>query len=63
MIRMVITIDLVAPGAAGVDVRTGLVDAKEEAPEVGATWVGICTAINDYMRKHGSPGFDCLKCE
>lgn len=27
----------------------------------GATFVGICTAINEYMRSRGVPDFNCLQ--
>lgn len=67
MIRMTIDIGLPAPGearnefGAGVRVLT-VVERGIDIPDgVGATFVGLSTAINDYMRSRGCPGFDCLQ--
>lgn len=42
-----------------------MVFTKIEKPGVsdseGATFVGICTSINEYMRSRGVPDFNCLK--
>lgn len=67
MIRMVIEIDMAnLPGeanefGAGVLVHTNLDNPRSQPEAVGATFVGICMAINDYMRRRGCPNFDCLK--
>lgn len=67
MIRMVIEIDLVPVGqqgnefGAGVLVHAEIPWPKAQPEAVAATYVGICLAINDYMRSRGCPDFDCLK--
>jgi hypothetical protein len=60
---MIIEIDTdpATPSAAGVAVHTEAFSAKEQPTHVGTTWIGICTAINDYMRAGGARDFDCLK--
>jgi len=66
MITIKIEIDL-APTeranefGAGVLVHAEIPWPKAQPEAVGATYVGICTAINDYMRSRGCPNFDCLK--
>ena len=65
MIKMTIEIDLAPVGGnefgAGVQVFTNIADPRAQPQAVGATFVGICLAINDYMHSRGAPGFDCLK--
>ena len=60
-----ITIDI-APTSerdypADVIVQTEAFYPGEIADAVGVTWVGICTAINQYMQRRGCEDFDCLK--
>ncbi len=68
MITMSIEIQTVRSGApanefgAGVNVTSTLpqhADLVDDAE--GSTWVGLCMAINKYMRARGVPDFDCLK--
>lgn len=46
---------------AGVRVMTDGQQLHAARDSEGQTWVGLCTAINDYMRARGAPAFDCLK--
>jgi hypothetical protein len=48
-------------GGVGVLVHTDEFDPRQQSRHVGATWIGVCTAINEYMRRTGCPDFDCLK--
>ena len=48
-------------GNVGVGVHTDPFDPKEQTDDMGAMWVGICQAINAYVRSRGIPNFDCLK--
>lgn len=63
MIEMKIQIAQVQTGGnefgAGVDVITVIQPGTPDSE--GATFVGICMAINEYMRSRGAPNFDCLK--
>lgn len=63
MIRMIIQIDTdhTTPNLAGVAVHTEAFDPKDQPTHVGTTWIGICYAINDYMRAGGALNFDCMK--
>ena len=45
---------------AGVIVVTEAFAPGDVPDAVGATWVGICTAVNGYMRSRGAENFDCL---
>jgi len=45
---------------AGVSVVTEAFTPGDVPDEVGATWVGLCSAINAYMRSRGVTEFDCL---
>lgn len=45
----------------GVSVVTASPNSAGVSDEEGATWVGICMAINDYMQSRGATDFDCLK--
>lgn len=65
MIVMTIEIDLVPMGGgnefgAGVHVHASIPWPQSQPVAVGATYVGICQAINEYMRSRGCPDFDCL---
>ena len=67
MIKLTVEIELaLLPGStnefgAGVHVH-GIVDDPAKVPEAeGATMIGICMAINDYMRSRGAANFNCLK--
>jgi len=64
-IRMLIEITEVTSGprnefGAGVLVHTeaGALNAPDSE---GSTWVGLCLAINQYMRSRGCPEFNCMK--
>lgn len=46
---------------AGVRVMTDGQQLHAARDSEGQTWVGLCMAINDYMRARGAPTFDCLK--
>jgi hypothetical protein len=69
MITIAIEISAVPAGSgdanefgAGVQVSSKLpahADLVHDAE--GSTWVGLCMAINQYMRARGVPAFDCLK--
>jgi len=71
MIKMTIEIDAITAAGlpagvrnefgAGVRVMTEGEDLKNASDSEGQTWVGLCTAINEYMRSRGAPKFDCLK--
>lgn len=66
MIRITIEIDLAPTGqgnefGAGVLVHANIADVQKQPQPVGATYIGICMAINQYMRSRGAPHFDCLK--
>jgi hypothetical protein len=64
VIRMTIEIDVVVSGSnefgAGVNVQTDPFVPHQQPQAVGATWCGICMAINEYMRSRGVPNFDCM---
>lgn len=65
MIRLRIEIDAVSSGGnefgVGVLVHNDAFRASEVTDGEGATFIGICMAINEYMRSRGSPDFDCLR--
>lgn len=67
MIKMTIEIATVPPGTSGINefgvgVKVQTIMIPHNAPDgEGATFVGICLAINDYMHSRGVPAFDCLK--
>lgn len=44
----------------GVRVHTEVIPSTVPDSE-GATFVGICLAINAYMHSRGAHGFDCLR--
>lgn len=47
---------------AGVQVQSNLPPHADLVSDAeGSTWVGLCMAINKYMRSRGVPEFDCLK--
>lgn len=60
MIRVTVDIEVKGHRRAGVNV-TARFDPRTVHDVEGATFVGICLAINTYMRSHGAPDFDCLK--
>jgi hypothetical protein len=62
-ITMRITINDVDGERCGVTVSTESFTPSDTPDHVGECWVGICTAINLYMRENGSPLFNCLKPE
>ena len=42
-------------------VKTKPFNPKATSKAVGVAWCGICFVINEYMRSHGYPDFDCMK--
>jgi hypothetical protein len=59
-------VPLSAPGrnefGAGVKVQSKLPPSADLVGDAeGSTWVGLCMAINKYMRERGVADFDCLK--
>jgi hypothetical protein len=61
MIKITIEIRSVPGGGVGVNVETEMPQDQPQGPGEGGTWAGLCVAINEYMRSHGVPKFDCLK--
>jgi hypothetical protein len=68
-IRIVIDIDIpkgpqIDAGGytlAGVNVVTEPFTAADQPASIGATWAGLCVAINDFMRSRGATNFNCLR--
>lgn len=65
-ITIVITLTAVDPSdferGCHVLVKSTFSDKSSKIPEVeGASWVGICAAINQHQHDNGSPLFDCMK--
>jgi hypothetical protein len=60
MIRVTIEIEEVRDGGVGVHVVSD-VDPRAVPELEGVVFVGICRAINKYMRRRGAPNFDCLR--
>lgn len=66
-IRMIVDIGTAVESGPRNEFGVGVAVHTEEfrlsaTPEgEGATWCGICKAINDYMRSRGAREFDCLK--
>jgi hypothetical protein len=60
-ITMQITITDLDGSSVGVNVHTEPFTPSETPDNVGACWVGLCTAMTAYMRAHGAPDFNCLK--
>lgn len=61
MITLQITIAEIPQGGVGVNVQTNGADMTTATDEEGATWVGLCQAINGYMHSVGATNFDCLR--
>lgn len=67
MITIRIEIDMAKAGqaanefGAGVLVHSNIGNPRAHPDAVGATFVGICLAINKYMHSRGATEFDCLK--
>jgi hypothetical protein len=60
-IHVVLRFDPVGQGGVGVLAETLPFTPREETEAVGEMWVGVCLAINDYVRSMGIADFDCMK--
>lgn len=59
-IRIVIDVSSTADGRVAVGANTEPFKMLGTPDAVGEMWVGICMAINEYVRSQGIVGFDCL---
>lgn len=60
-IHVVLRFDPVGKDGVGVLAETLPFTPGEETDNVGAMWVGVCLAVNEYVRSQGIDGFDCMK--
>lgn len=59
-IHIEIDIELTPEGGTGVGVKTAAFDPRSEHEDVVKMWIGICVAINEYMKAKGIEDFNCL---
>lgn len=60
-IHVFLKISPVGTASVGLLAETSPFTPREETTAVGCFWVGLCAAINEYVRSKGIEGFDCMK--